>query len=143
VNVMSWSPPPVSLAADAVEEWVVASSGGLITKVEAIDRATQQRTDVSAFFWVLPSNGGTGQTEESVVTTNNRLITKIEKIDRATQQRTELSRDEYAGLVAVMGLAAYHAGIRDYASALATGDTNAAQMYYKAMTDYFATMGWS
>ena len=91
---------------------------------------------MSAYSGLSGSNAG--QTEESVVTTNNLLITKIEKIDRATQGRTELSRKEYAWLVAAMGLAAYYAGIRDYALALAVGDTNSAQTYYKAMTDYFA-----
>jgi hypothetical protein len=143
---MNSSPSPVLPGAsslDATEEWVVTTNGGLITKIEAIDRATQQRTDASAYAGLSPSNSGAGQTEESVVTTNNRLITKIEKIDRATQQRTELSREEYAMLVAATGLAAYHAGIRDYVVALAVGDTNAAQTYYQAMTDYFAGMGHS
>jgi hypothetical protein len=140
---MNWPPPPISPDADATQEWVVTSSGGLITKIEAIDRATQQRTDVSVYSGLSGSNAG--QTEESVVTTNNLLITKIEKIDRATQRRTELSREEYAGLVAAMGLAAYayYAGIRDYALALAVGDTNSAQTYYKTMTDYFAGIGQS
>jgi hypothetical protein len=140
---MNWPPPPISPDADATQEWVVTTSGGLITKIEAIDRATQQRTDVSAYSGLSASNGGAGQTEEWVYTTNNLLITKIEKVDRATQGRTELSREEYAGLVATMGLAAYHAGIRDYALALAVGDTNAAQTYYQAMTDYFAGIGGS
>ena len=125
---MNGSPP---------EEWVVTTSGGLITKIEAIDSATQQRTDVSAHAGLSPSNDA-GQTEESVVTTSGGFITKVQKIDRATQQRTELSREEYAGLVAATALAAYHAGIRDYAAALAVGDTNAAWTYYQAMTDYFA-----
>src|SRR5262245_48495289 len=132
---MNSPPPPISPDADATQEWVVTSSGGLFTKIEAIDRATQQRTDVSAYSGLSGSNAG--QTEESVITTNDLLIIKIEKIDRATQGRTELSREEYAGLVSAMGLAAYYAGIRDYALAIAVGDTNAAQTDYKAMTDYF------
>jgi len=128
MDVMNGSPP---------EEWVVTTSGGLITKIEAIDSATQQRTDVSAHAGVSVSNDA-GQTEESVVTTSGGLIIRVQKIDRATQQRTELSREEYAGLVAATALTAYHTGIRDYAAALAVGDTNAAQAYYQAMTDYFA-----
>ena len=140
---MNGSPPPVSPGTgglDTTKEWVVTTSGGLITKIEAIDRATQQRTDVSAHAGVSASNDA-GQTEESVVTTSSRLITKIQKIDRATQQRTELSREEYAGLVMATALTAYHTGVRDYALALAVGDTNAAQTYYQAMTDYFAGIG--
>src|SRR5262249_43774748 len=57
MDVMNGSPP---------EEWVVTTSGGLITKIEAIDSATQQRTDVSAHAGLSPSNDA-GQTEESVV----------------------------------------------------------------------------
>src|SRR5262249_60161069 len=104
---------------------------------EAIAKATQQRTDVSAHAGVSASNDA-GQMEESVVTTSDGLITRVQKIDKATQQRTELSREEYAGLVATTALTAYHAGIRDYAAALAVGDTNTAWTYYQAMTDYFA-----
>jgi hypothetical protein len=141
---MNSSSPPVSSgigSLDATEEWVVTTKGGLITKIEAIDRATQLRTDISAYAGLSPSNNDAGQTEEAVITTNNALVTKVEIVDRTTQQRTELSREEYAALVAATGLAAYHAGIRDYAMALAVGDTNAAQTYFKAMTDYFAAVG--
>jgi hypothetical protein len=142
---MNGPPPPVSLGndrLDTTEEWVITTSGGLITKIEAIDTATQRRTDVSAHAGVPPSNDAAQtEEEESVVTTSGGLITKIQKIDRATQQRTELSREEYAGLVVATALTAYHTGVRDYAAALATGDTNAAQTYYQAMTDYFAGIG--
>jgi len=144
MDVMNGSPPPVSPGTgglDTTKEWVVTTSGGLITKIEAIDGASQQRTDVSAHAGLSASNRDAAQTEESVVTTSGGLITKIQKIDRATQQRTELSREEYAGLVAATALIAYHTGVRDYAAALAVGDTNAAQTYYQAMTDYFAGIG--
>ena len=140
---MNSPPPPFAPSSDATEEWVVTvTSGGLVTKIEAIDTATQQRTDVSAYAGLPASNAGASPTEEMVVTTNN-LIVKIEKIDKATRGRMELSREEYAGLIATMGLTAYYAGIRDYALALATGDMNAAQTYYTAMTDYFAGIGGS
>ena len=46
---MNRATPPVSLGTgglDTTEEWVVTTSRGLVTKIEAIDRATQQRTDV-------------------------------------------------------------------------------------------------
>jgi len=133
----------MSAGATASEEWVVTTSGGIITKIEAIDRVTQQRTDVSAASGLAAGHAGGGQSEETVVTTNNLHITKIEKLDSATRRRTELSREEYAGLVATMGATAYYTGIRDYALAVATGDTNAAQIYYQAMTDYFAGAGLS
>jgi hypothetical protein len=142
-DVMNSPPPPFAPGSDATQEWVVTSRGGLITQIEAIDGVTQQRTDVSAYAGLSAGDGGVGPTEESVVTTDNLLVTKIEKIDRATRGRTELSREEYAGLIAAMGLTAYYTGIRDYALAVATGDTNAAQTYYTAMTDYFAGIGGS
>src|SRR5262245_15370447 len=140
MDFVTSSAAPASHAAspDPADEWVIATNGGVITRIEAIDKVTQQRMDVSIYAGLSPSAVDADRAEESVVTTRNQLITKIEKIDRATQHRTELSREESAGLVAAMGLAAYYAGIRDYAIALATGDANAAQAYYKAMTDYFA-----
>jgi hypothetical protein len=140
---MPQKPQPMSAGAAASEEWAVTTSGGIITKIEAIDRVTQQRTDVSAQSGLVAGHGGGGQAEEAVVTTSNLLIIKIEKVDSATRRRTELSREEYAGLFAMMGAAAYYAGIRDYALAVATGDTNAAQVHYQAMTDYFAGAGLS
>src|SRR5262249_52821672 len=54
--VMNGPPPPVSPGTDGLdttEEWVVTTSDGIITKIEAIDRATQQRTDVSAHAGLL------------------------------------------------------------------------------------------
>jgi hypothetical protein len=145
MDFINRSPPisPHAASLDQVEEWLITTNGGVITKIESIDRATQQRTDVSVHAGLSSGSGDADQTEQSVVNTKNQFITKIEKIDRATQRRTELSREEYAGLVAAMGLGAYYAGIRDYAVALVTGDTNTAQTYYKAMTDYFAGMGQS
>jgi hypothetical protein len=105
---MNRSTPPVSLGTgglDTTEEWVVTTSRGLVTKIEALDRATQRRTDVSAHAGLSAGNRDAAQTEEAVVTTSNLAITKIEKIDRATQQRTQLSCEESAGLVAAIGLA--------------------------------------
>jgi hypothetical protein len=80
------------------------------------------------------------QTEEWVVTTTDGLVTKIERIDRWTNVRRELSADEYAGLAATY-YAVYYAGIRDYAQAIASGNSEVAQAYYQGMTQYLGALG--
>jgi hypothetical protein len=86
------------------------------------------------------SNGPSSESsvQEWIVTTTGSLITKVERLDRQSNERRELTREEYAGLVAfASAYTAYFSGIRDYAMALAAGNTTAAQAYYKSMTDYF------
>ena len=89
-----------------------------------------------------PGTKDAPETQEWVVTTTNGLVTKVERLDPATQGRTELTREEYAGLLAADSYyPAYFSGIRDYAGAIASGNLEAAQAYYKVMADYFAASG--
>jgi hypothetical protein len=80
------------------------------------------------------------QIEEMVLTMTNGLVTKIERLDKITHKRKELSAEEYVG-VAVSYYAMYYTGIRDYAQALALGNTDVAQAYYQGMTEFFGFMG--
>lgn len=80
------------------------------------------------------------QKEELVLTMTNGFVTKIERLDKITHMRKELSADEYAGFAASY-YAMYYTGIRDYAQALASGNTNVAQAYYQGMTEFFGLMG--
>jgi hypothetical protein len=80
------------------------------------------------------------EVEELVLTMSNGFVTKIERLDKITHKRKELSADEYAA-VAVSSYAMYYTGIRDYAQALALGNTDVAQAYYQGMTDFFDLMG--
>ena len=76
--------------------------------------------------------------QEWIVTTTGGLITKVERVESESKKRRELTREEYAGLVALASMyTAYYSGIRDYAMALGAGNTTAAQAYYQGMTDYF------
>lgn len=92
--------------------------------------------------WPEPGHGGTSPslTEEWVVTVSDGLVTKIERVNPTTRTRTELSAEEYAALAAGY-YTAYYAGIRDYAQAIAAGNTDVAMAYYRGMTQYFAAMG--
>lgn len=78
--------------------------------------------------------------EELVVTITNGVVTKIERLDQTTQTRRELSPEEYSALAASY-YAAYFAGIRDYAQAVASGDTATVQAYYQGMTLYLSAFG--
>jgi hypothetical protein len=80
------------------------------------------------------------QQEELVLTITNSVVTKIERLDKLTHERRELSADEYAGIAASY-YAMYYTGIRDYAQALASGNSDVAQVYYRGMTDFFGVMG--
>jgi spermidine/putrescine-binding protein len=81
------------------------------------------------------------QQEEGVVTiASNGLATKIERIDPVTGARTELLAEEYAALTAGY-YAAYYAGIRDYAQAVASGNAAAVQVYYEGMTKFLGSIG--
>ena len=92
--------------------------------------------------WPVQGNGnGTeSHAEEWVVTLANGLVTKIERVDQATNARRELSAEEYAG-VAASYYTLYYAGIRDYAQAIASGNTAVAQAYYQGMAEYFGALG--
>jgi hypothetical protein len=79
-----------------------------------------------------------------MVTIANGLVTKIERLDPATGTRLELSADEYTSVTVgqyALYYAAYYAGIRDYAQAIASGDTQAVQTHYQGMTGFLSTMG--
>jgi hypothetical protein len=78
--------------------------------------------------------------EELVLTMTNGFLTRIERLDNITQMRKEFSADEYAGF-SVGYYAMYYAGIRDYAQALASGNMDVAQAYYRSMTDFFGALG--
>jgi hypothetical protein len=80
------------------------------------------------------------QKEELVLTMSQGLVTKIERLDKITHTRKELSAEEYAWFTASY-YAMYYSGIRDYAQALASGNTNVAQAYYQGMTEFFGLMG--
>jgi hypothetical protein len=70
-------------------------------------------------------------------------MTKIERFHAATT-RQELSPDEYAWVQAshdAVSYFYYYAGIRDYANAIASGNLEVAQAYYKGMSDYLGMMG--
>jgi hypothetical protein len=85
-------------------------------------------------------NGSETQTEEWVFTLTHGLVTRIERVDSTTQARSELSADEYAA-IAGSYYTAYFAGIRDYAAAIASGNTDIAQAYYQGMAQYLGTLG--
>ena len=87
-------------------------------------------------------NGNGSQTphEEWVVTLTNGLVTRIERVDAATNVRYELSAEEYSAIAASY-YTAYYAGIRDYAAAIASGNTDVAQAYYQGMAQYFEALG--
>jgi hypothetical protein len=80
------------------------------------------------------------QDEEWVVTLTNGVVRKIERIDNTTHTRTELSADEYVGIGASY-YAMYYLGIHDYANAVASGNTDLAQVYYQGMVAFFGAMG--
>lgn len=68
------------------------------------------------------------------------LVTKIERVDKTTQKRTEISADEYAGITASY-YAIYYMGIRDYAQAVASGNTDLALAYYQGMIAFLGASG--
>ena len=70
-------------------------------------------------------NGGLAATEEWVFTLTGGLVTRIERVDTTTQMRSELSADEYAALAGGY-YTAYYSGIRDYATAIASGNADVA-----------------
>jgi hypothetical protein len=80
------------------------------------------------------------QDEEWTVTLTNGVVSKIERVDQTTHTRKELSAEEYTG-VAMSYYAMYYGGIRDYALAVASGNTELAQSYYQGMTAFFEAMG--
>jgi hypothetical protein len=92
--------------------------------------------------WQGPGNGSgaAALTEEWMVSLTDGLVTKIERINKETNAREELSADEYA-LIAASYYAAYYAGVRDYAHAVAAGDVEVAQAYYQGMTQYLGALG--
>jgi hypothetical protein len=65
-------------------------------------------------------------------------VTRIERVDQTTNTRREISSDEYAAIAASY-YTAYYTGIRDYAEAVASGNTAAVQAYYQGMAQYLAT----
>jgi hypothetical protein len=89
-----------------------------------------------------PSNGNSSETssEEWVFTLTNGLVTRIERVDATTHARYELSADEYAAIAASY-YTAYYAGIRDYAQAIASGNTEIVQAYYQGMAQYLGALG--
>lgn len=90
-----------------------------------------------------PGNGvadAQSQDGEWVVTMANGLVTKIERLDNETHMRKELSADEYAWMTASY-YAMYYMGIRDYAQAVASGNTDLAQAYYQGMIAFLGGMG--
>lgn len=90
----------------------------------------------------VPGNGGAAdqsQDEEWVVTLTNGLVSKIERMDNTTHTRKELSADEYAAIEASY-YAMYYMGIRDYAQAVALGNTDLAQAYYQGMTAFLHSL---
>ena len=90
--------------------------------------------------WSSNGNGSQPSSEEWVFTLTNGLVTRIERVDAATKARYELSADEYAAIAATY-YTAYCAGIRDYAAAIASGNTNVAQAYYQGMAQYLGALG--
>jgi hypothetical protein len=92
--------------------------------------------------WPVQGNGNSTQShgEEWVFTVTDGLVTRIEHVDRTTNARHELSAEEYAA-VAASYYALYYAGIRDYAQAIASGNTDVAQAYYQGMAEYFGALG--
>jgi hypothetical protein len=86
------------------------------------------------------SNGDPAQTEEWVFTLTGGVVTRIERVDARTQVRYELSADEYAAIAASY-YTAYYAGIRDYAAAIASGNSDIAQAYYQGMAQYLGALG--
>jgi hypothetical protein len=89
-----------------------------------------------------PTNGNGAQTptEEWVFTLTGGLVTRIERVDATTQVRYELSADEYAA-IAGSYYTAYYSGIRDYAAAIASGNSDVAQAYYQGMAQYLGALG--
>ena len=87
-------------------------------------------------------NGSGSQTsnEEWVFTLTNGVVTRIERVDVTTNARYELSAEEYSAIAASY-YTAYFAGIRDYATAIASGNTDVAQAYYQGMAQYLGALG--
>ncbi len=81
---------------------------------------------------------------EWIVTMTNGIMTKIERFDPVTQSRQELSSEEYAWVQTshdAVSYLCYCAGIRDYANALASGNSEATQTYYNGSTEYLRMIG--
>jgi hypothetical protein len=93
----------------------------------------------------IPMNGSNPSMDgEWIVTMTHGVMTKIERYHSATQTRHELSPEEYAWVHAsheAVSYLCYYAGIRDYANAIASGNVEVAQAYYKGMADYLGMMG--
>jgi hypothetical protein len=85
------------------------------------------------------ANGGPAQSEEWVFTLTGGLITRIERVDTSTQVRYEISAEEYAAIAGGY-YTAYYSGIRDYASAIASGNVEVAQAYYQGMAQYLGAI---
>ena len=85
-------------------------------------------------------NGSRPANEEWVITLTQGVVTRIERVDATTNARRELSADEYAAIVASY-YTAYYTGIRDYATAIASGNTDIAQAYYQGMAQYLGALG--
>lgn len=93
--------------------------------------------------FVGPGNGSAAdksQDGELALTVTNGEVTKIERLDKTTQTRTEISADEYSGIAAGY-YAIYYIGIRDYAQAVASGNTELARAYYQGMTASLRVLG--
>lgn len=93
--------------------------------------------------FVAPGNGSTAdpsQNGELAVTITNGQVGRIERLDNTTHTRTEISADEYAGIAASY-YAIYYMGIRDYAQAVASGNTELASAYYQGMVAFLGVNG--
>jgi hypothetical protein len=94
---------------------------------------------------LVPGNGSNESYDgQWVVTMANGLVAKIERLDAATDTRQEMSADDYASFVAghyAIYCAAYYAGVRDYAQAIVSGNTEVALAHYQGMNEFFVAMG--
>ena len=94
---------------------------------------------------LVPANGSNASYDgQWVVTMANGLVSKIERLDAGTDTRQEMSADDYSSFAAghyAIYCAAYYAGVRDYAQAIASGNTELAVAHYQGMNEFFVAIG--